>query len=217
MRLVETADGSLTAYDPRYQDHYHSLAGAAMQARELYLYGSGVVADGKPRVIELGFGLGVNFFTTLTDVCSRDGFLEYLAIEKQPVAAELLEAALVEYRGTVLEQVLSAWGGSFTIGGDCFELRLLVTDAADWRPLTDWASAVYYDPFNPKTNPDAWEPRVIRRFFRATAPGGVLVTYSVASRVRKALVEVGYRVGKIAARGEKRNWTRAVKPGYGEA
>jgi len=212
MRLVETADGSLTAFSARYQDHYHSLAGANLQARELYLRASGVAADKRPRVIELGFGLGVNFFTSLTDVCARDGFLEYVAIEINPVPVKTLETALEKYKGPILENILQKWGRSFTINGKCFELQLMVTDVSNWSPIHEWASAIYFDPFNPKTNPEPWRFNIIDKFYRSTAPGGILVTYSAASAVRKALSLVGYQVEKMQAHGKKRHWTKAIKP-----
>jgi len=211
MRLVETADGSLTALSDRYKDHYHSLDGAVSQARELYLRASGTAEHPAPRVLELGFGLGVNFFTTLNDACQRGAFLEYMALEREPADPDVLAAALDRFAGPVLDRLLASWGGSLEIRGDCFRLRVLITDAINWQPLQNWASAVYYDPFNPKTNPDAWRPEIISRFYQATAPGGVLVTYSVASAVRKALAQAGYKVSKIEARGKKRHWTRAVK------
>ena len=214
---VETADGSLTALSDRYKDHYHSLDGAVSQARELYLRASGAAEHPAPRVLELGFGLGVNFFVTLDNVCQRDAFLEYLALEREPADPEVLAAALNRFSGPVLDRLLAIWGSSLEIRGDCFRLRVLITDALNWQPLQNWASSVYYDPFNPKTNSDAWRPEIISRFYQATAPGGVLVTYSVASAVRKALARAGYKVSKIGARGKKRHWTRAVKPGSGDA
>jgi tRNA U34 5-methylaminomethyl-2-thiouridine-forming methyltransferase MnmC len=212
VHLLRTADGSLTACNEKYHECYHSLDGAASQARELYLKASGVAADARPRVLELGFGLGVNFFVTMRHVCARGGRLRYLALEREPAPVEALEAVLAGFEGPARDGLLAGWGGNVSLRGECFELELLRADASDWQPPPEWATAIYYDPFSPGVNPDAWSPGIISAFYRATAPGGVLVTYSVAARVRRALAGSGFSVEKIPAAGRKKHWTRARKP-----
>jgi len=212
VELVETADGTLTVYSAAFQDHYHSLSGAAWQARELYLRHGGAGSSPSPKVLELGFGLGVNFFVTLKNALERGVYLRYYALEKDPVPTELLRAVLAPYEGPVLDGLLERWGRSLQMEGEGFCLRVEVAAAEDWQPLEDWAESVYYDLFKPETNSSAWSEEVMRKFFRATAPGGLLVTYSAAGKVRQALERVGYQVSRIPAAGPKRHWTRAQKP-----
>ena len=74
--LVRTADGLDTLYSARYGQTYHSRHGAGTEARHVFLDGSGVadrLADGLPtRVLEVGFGTGLNFFLTAQQATAKD-------------------------------------------------------------------------------------------------------------------------------------------------
>jgi tRNA U34 5-methylaminomethyl-2-thiouridine-forming methyltransferase MnmC len=55
---LTTLDGSLTVHSARYGQSYGSRFGAASQARQVYVQGSGTHLHPAPRVLEVGFGLG---------------------------------------------------------------------------------------------------------------------------------------------------------------
>ena len=85
MNIVTTDDGSATRHSERYGETYHSVHGALTEARHIYLNASGV-ADrlaGKQstRVLEIGFGLGLNFLLTADLAVMHSTALDYHAIE----------------------------------------------------------------------------------------------------------------------------------------
>ncbi|WP_457632004.1 tRNA (5-methylaminomethyl-2-thiouridine)(34)-methyltransferase MnmD [Oceanithermus desulfurans] len=212
MEVWPTGDGSLSLRHPVHGEGYHPAAGAAAQAERLYLRASGVHADPRPRVFELGFGLGVNFAVTLRHARRRGAFLDYRAVESEPVPLEVLEAVLRPLDGALFERLAPRWGGSFELVGASFRLRLEVARVQDAVLGAGPVGAVYFDPFSPRANPDVWTPAVYRRMFGLLEPGGVLVTYSVAGRVRRGLAAAGFAVERIPGWGGKRHWLRARRP-----
>ena len=90
-----------TPYSPRFGDRYHSEQGGIAQAREVFLHGCGLPQAwaGAPqwRILETGFGLGLNFLVTWAAWRAdpaRPTLLHFVSLEAWPVsAADLLRAA----------------------------------------------------------------------------------------------------------------------------
>jgi tRNA 5-methylaminomethyl-2-thiouridine biosynthesis bifunctional protein len=69
------ADG--TPYSPRYNDIYHSAVGSLAQAQYVFLQGNGLPGRWQQQrtftVLEIGFGMGVNFLTNVGCLACRLG------------------------------------------------------------------------------------------------------------------------------------------------
>lgn len=57
--------------------------------------------------------------------------------------------------------------------------------------------AIYHDAFSPSVAPELWSPAFLALLASVLAPGGRLVSYSVAGAVRRALGEAGLEVCKV--------------------
>lgn len=86
------ADG--TPYSPRFGDRYHSEHGGLDQARQVFLAGCGLPAawahQAQWRILETGFGLGLNFLVTWAAWRAdpaRPQRLHFVSCEAWPVAA----------------------------------------------------------------------------------------------------------------------------------
>lgn len=220
---LETADGSPTLVHPLFKEAYSSVHGALMQARKLYLELTRTHLDPKPRVLEVGFGLGVNFRVTLESALSRGVRLEYLGYEFAPLERSLLESVEVPLEGAAREvwgEVLGRWpgpGGSpepLQLSGNWGRLEIRFEDVVEARLPRDWATAIYLDPFSPAVNPEPWGLEVLRKLHQAAQPGAWLATYSVAGSVRRDLTRAGFQVERVAGMG-KRAWLRACRSAGG--
>lgn len=85
MSVIKTADGSHTRLSERYGETFHSTHGAMTEARHVYLDATGVrqrLETHQPtRILEIGFGLGLNALLS-ADLAKEHGTaLEYHAIE----------------------------------------------------------------------------------------------------------------------------------------
>ena len=94
------ADGE--PYSPRFGDIYRSAAGGLAQSRVVFLGGCGLPQAwaGQPscRILETGFGLGLNFLTSWAAWAAdpqRCEQLHFISVEAYPVAAQdLLRSAM---------------------------------------------------------------------------------------------------------------------------
>jgi tRNA U34 5-methylaminomethyl-2-thiouridine-forming methyltransferase MnmC len=219
--VIVTPDGSRTALSARFGEAYGSRHGAAAQARHVFVEGSGTHLHPAPRVLEIGFGLGVNHRATLADTAARGAPLEYRAFEFDPVPAALLRE--VAAGGEAADHpawaaLLAAWPEA---GGAAPELdlvaghvrtRVAFADVLVSELPRDWATALYLDGFSPTRNPEVWTPEFVARLAGALAPGGVLATYSAAGHVRRALGDAGLVVERRPGPPGKRECLRAVRP-----
>jgi len=204
-----TGDGSLSLRHPVHGEGYHPAAGAVGQAERLYLRGSGAQAGPRPRIFELGFGLGVNFAVTLRHARRRGAFLDYRAVEVEPVPLEVLEEVLRPLDAELFARIAPHWGGSLEVATREFRLRLEVVRVQEGFTAGVRVRYVYFDPFSPRANPEVWTPAVYRKMYDLLEAGGTLVTYSVAGHVRRGLAAAGFRVERIPGWGGKRHWLRA--------
>lgn len=209
---LETADGSPTLVHPRFKEAYSSVHGALTQARKLYLELTRTHLDPRPRVLEVGFGLGVNFRVTLESALSRGVRLEYLSYEFAPVERSLLESVEVPLEGAAREvwgEVLGRWPevGSplepLRLSGEWGSLEIRFEDVGEAQFPRVWATAIYLDPFSPAVNPEPWSLEVTRKLHRAAQPGAWLATYSVAGSVRRNLTQAGFAVEWVPGVGKK--------------
>lgn len=105
-----------TPYSPRFGDRYHSEHGGLSQAQQVFLAGCGLPAawggQAQWRVLETGFGLGLNFLVTWAAWkadAQRPQVLHFTSIEAYPVSAQdLLRAAPQEPHLRPLAEQLAA-------------------------------------------------------------------------------------------------------------
>ncbi|HEU4740703.1 MAG TPA: tRNA (5-methylaminomethyl-2-thiouridine)(34)-methyltransferase MnmD [Meiothermus sp.] len=214
----QTEDGSLTLIHPWFKEAYSSKHGAWMQANELYLKLTKTHEHPGPRVLEIGFGLGVNFRATLQSAVERGVRLEYLSYELFPVPARVLEAVrvcLLPEAAGVWSELLESWprtpiSDPYTLRGDWGRLEVRFEDVTQADFPHNWATALYLDPFSPEVNPEPWSLEVMKKLYRAAQPEARLATYSVAGSVRRDLARAGFQVERVPGVG-KRAWTQAVK------
>ncbi|PTA69094.1 tRNA (5-methylaminomethyl-2-thiouridine)(34)-methyltransferase MnmD [Deinococcus arcticus] len=218
--LLPTPDGSRTAFNARYGEAYGSRHGAAAQARHVFVQGTGTHLHPAPRVLEIGFGVGVNGRATLADTARRGARLHYRAYEFDPAPREVLRAVAEGAEGAdhpAWTALLAAWpeggGGRGELEVEAGGATLTVTfaDALTAELPRSWATALYLDGFSPSRNPEVWTPDFAARLASTLAPGGVLGTYSAAGHVRRALVAAGLRVERRPGAPGKRECLRAVR------
>ena len=225
-KLCLTGDGSATLYSERYAQTFASERGALSEAQSVFLEGSGVatrLAAGETlRVLEVGFGTGLNFFVTAA-ACLKNpaARLDYTALEHT-----LLDAATVRRLGydkllaSSFVEAYLAWRDTFSTpsGTYVFEtgqvrLTLLLGEAtAQTLPVKAFHS-VYHDAFSPAVNPELWTDTFLVELTAALGPGGTLVSYCVQGAVRRQLAALGLTVTKRPGpTGGKREVLVAQKP-----
>lgn len=188
-------------------------AGAFERARTVFVDGcrleslwSETLTTGSCTVLELGFGLGINFLATLErwrDTRPHGGRLSYVAIEKHPLCQDDLRLAmsLVGADRRLANDLLVRWPPPMAglqrmvFETDAVSLMLWVGDVRYWLPrLTLIAQAVYLDGFGPDHNAELWTPAALKSVARLCARGTRLATSCAALPVRNALREAGFQL-----------------------
>lgn len=219
VHLLETQDGSHTLLSDTYGVSYHSRYGAIQESRHVFIEAGlypAIVRRKTLRILELGFGTGLNALLTLEEARQRGLTVFYEAVEAHPISPG--QAALLNYPEQLqcagdrpLFQALhtAAWDEAQPITS-YFTLRKLHAPF-ETAPLGHDFDLLYYDAFAPGAQPELWEENVLRRAYDALAPHGVLVTYCAKGSVKRALRNLGFQLEALPGPPGKREMTRAVK------
>jgi tRNA 5-methylaminomethyl-2-thiouridine biosynthesis bifunctional protein len=220
MSDVVAWDGDGTPRSPRFHDIYRPPAGGLEQARHVFLHGCGLPAawagQAQWRVLETGFGLGLNFLATWQAWRSdplRPRMLHYAAIEAWPVAAEdlLRSVANTPALQPLAEALAERWQGllpgfhRFVFEDGQVLLTLAVGDVlAMLREQAFRADSVFLDGFDPVANPEMWSLDVLKAVTRLCRRDATLGTWTVAGQVRRDLQSCGWQVEKVPGLPPKR-------------
>ena len=222
--IEPTADGTPTLRHPLLGDCYHSLNGAVAESRHVFIE-AGVrhwLAEAQSaredgdfelpvRVLEIGFGSGLNAWLTLCEAEASGCRIDYTAIERYPVSPRV--AAQLRYTDDPLFMRLhdAAWGERLSLSPH-FTLEKIEADLenCDFNTTFD---LIFFDAFAPDTQPELWSEVVFGKLFAHTAPGGMLVTYSAKGSVKQALRAAGWAVQRLPGAPGKRHMVRARRKG----
>jgi tRNA U34 5-methylaminomethyl-2-thiouridine-forming methyltransferase MnmC len=216
-----TKDGSSTLYVPALDEHYHSTHGAVQEALHVYI-GAALepaltAATGQVRVLEIGFGTGLNALLTIQRSLTASQPVVYDTLEKYPVPPEVIRSLGVEcyvLNPELLdfhEQLHAApWNEAVAITPH-FTLRKLHAALQDFSLPAASYDVIYFDAFAPEKQPDMWTGAVFEKLYAATAPGGMLTSYCAKGSFRRSLKATGWLIEKLPGPPGKREMTRARK------
>jgi tRNA U34 5-methylaminomethyl-2-thiouridine-forming methyltransferase MnmC len=208
---LRATGGGLTVFDREAGETFKSQHNAAVETEEVF-FRPGVRenpwwGNARPfRVLELGFGLGTNFLYAL------GAEIEFVSVERDLAGARFL---LTQGALPPLEALVET--KEFRQGR--FSAQLIEEDFFTALPRLvakgEKFHCVYFDPFSPKANPEAWAPTLFSLCAALLHPGGRLVTYSVSRSAKDAAQGAGFLVNKhhLPAALNKRSALLAIKPG----
>lgn len=217
MILQQTEDGSSTIYLPQLDEHYHSVHGAIQESRHIFIQvGLRSLPAGHIRILEVGFGTGLNAFLTLLETFNQpDLSVEYFTVERYPLGSDITEQLnypqLIAPEHTDYFAALhrAPWGKPVKITPS-FVLHKIEGDIAT-SALPDDIHLIYFDAFAPEKQPEMWTPSIFKRISSHAAPQAVIVTYCAKGEVRRGWQAAGFRMEKLAGPPGKRHILRGFK------
>ena len=107
-RIIErTEDGSATLFVPELNEHYHSIKGARAESQHIIIdMGFKASTAFQPRILEIGFGTGLNALLTLETAGEEKRVVHYTGIELYPLSWE--EVDVLNYSDNPLFKKLTA-------------------------------------------------------------------------------------------------------------
>ena len=206
--LRQSADGTFTLFSKEYNECYHSLSDGALRESLNKHVIPAFTFNPKShlRILDICFGLGINTLATIY----------YLGQQKAVRSAEIfspeLDSDLLQelkyfeypqplqpYREILLELIENKVYKSKNI-----HIELFIGDAREYIKGLQAIDVVYQDPFSPKKNPALWTVEYFQDIAKILDRNGVVTTYSIATPVRLALDEVGFKVYEYEVAGIKK-------------
>jgi len=216
-RLLLTEDGSYTLWSKKFGEPYHSVtAGAVREALEKFVLPSKVVEKAKlkkrVKILDVGFGLGYNVTVAvclIKDV-EPSAEIEIISLEKElPEEVPTLPEPYRRFHKTILDLLPEG-------EREGVSLKLLAGDArGKIKSLAGFgADAVFHDPFSPYRNPEMWSLEFLERVRLAMDVEGFWTSYTSSLPVRRALRDLGFKVGSSRPVGRRRGGTVATIAGF---
>ena len=215
--IIKTLDGSTTIHLQEWNECYHSKHGAIQEAKHVFIKNGLSLFDKEPvRILEIGFGTGLNAFITFLEANEKGQEIDYVGVEAYPVEAKEVLAMnyVAELEAESFKDVFEkmhecVWNEKVQISTD-FSLtkRKQFFDEIDDFEIFD---LIYFDAFGYRVQPELWSTEIFRKMYNSLKPNGVLVTYAARGVVKRSMIEVGFTVEKLAGPPGKREMFRAFK------
>ncbi|WDO12526.1 tRNA (5-methylaminomethyl-2-thiouridine)(34)-methyltransferase MnmD [Flavobacterium sp. WW92] len=215
--IIQTSDGSTSILLPEWNETYHSKFGAIQEAKHVFIKNGLSLFKGQSvSILEIGFGTGLNAFITYLEAKDLGQKIEYTGIEAYPVSEE--DASKMNYvseldaekdKAVFLKMHQSEWNEKVFLAPNF----LLEKQNIKFQEIADENKydLIYFDAFGYRVQPELWSLEIFQIMFKALKREGILVTYACRSSIKKAMVEAGFAVEKLAGPPGKREMLRARK------
>ena len=215
--IIKTLDGSTTIHLEEWDECYHSKHGAIQEAKHVFIKNGLSLFENKPvAILEIGFGTGLNTFITFLESNFKNQYIDYVGVEAYPVPAEevLQMNYVAELEALDLEPVFKKmheceWNEKIAIS-NYFSLTKRKQFFDEIQDLETF-DLIYFDAFGYRVQPELWSTEIFKKMYNSLRPNGVLVTYAARGVVKRSMIEVGFKVEKLAGPPGKREMFRAFK------
>ena len=219
LQLVTTKDGSQTILNEELGSTYHSRHGALTESKHVFIdKGLRKLLEGQVTditLLEMGFGTGLNALLTLKLSQEKKVNINYHGLELYPVPLSVWgeydlpeELTSVKTEFEALHQV--RWNEETRLNHK-FQLTKHQVSLLDFESKVKF-NLVYFDAFEPETQPELWTEDVFAKLYNLMAEGGLLTTYCCKGYVRRNMIAAGFVVEKVPGPPGKREMIVAQRP-----
>jgi radical SAM protein (TIGR01212 family) len=224
LEAVRTKDGSVTFWNEEYKEHYHTSAGARMEAEKKYIVPGKLkerLERGHVALLDACFGLGYNSLAAM-DIAAGGSYAEAGAPPPLTVTALEMDRRIVHAASENIEPgETDSFDWKQTLADLYSNHSCLMPHASC---LMHWGDArytitqlapnaydlVFLDAFSTQRNSELWTVDFFRKLKAVMKPDAVLLTYCAAIPVRAGLTEAGFCVGETDPAGRQRSGTIAA-------
>ncbi len=218
-KIIVTGDNSKSLLIPEMNETYHSIHGAKNESEHIFIQ-TGLapqLANAEVRILEMGFGTGLNALLTLAYSNGKSTPIIYDTFEKYPIDMETITE--IDHPGRTNQEAFREpfellhsmpWNESKQIAANFIFIKY-DCDFLKAELKKDYYTLIYYDAFAPQFQPDLWDYPQMQKLYDSLAPGGTLVTYCAQGQFRRNLKQAGFTVNKVAGPKGKREITLATK------
>lgn len=217
IQLEQTADGSYTLFVPELNEHYHSVKGALTESEHIFInMGLKHSQIQSPRILEIGFGTGLNAFLTLIEAEKAQRTVYYTTIERYPISDEIVQK--LSYPELICPEKAKEF---FTLHQAPWNTDVFISPYLTLNKINDDFTSyqfskgydiIYFDAFAPEKQPEMWSQPLFDNLYECLNKGGILTTYCAKGTVRRMLQSSGFTIERLPGPPEgKREILRATK------
>jgi len=207
MKQIKTRDQSITFFNEKFQETYHSTTiGAIEEAEKKYIEPANLKENAT--ILDFCFGLGYNTLAAITKL--KQAII--IAIENDKEILNQIQDIEIPKPYQQKYEIIKQLAQDKEFDNGKIKIKLIIGDAKkEIKKLNQKFNAVFFDPFSPKKCPELWTKEVFKGIFKLMKPSAVLTTYSCAKEVRNNMQKAGFIVKDSKPIGRKAPGTIAVK------
>ena len=215
LELVNTIDGSNSLKNLIINDSYHSKYGAINESKHIFINnGLKRISKKKIRVLEIGFGTGLNALLTQLYCDKKEKRITYHTIDNLPLKEEIYSSLnycdqLKIDKNIFLKIHSSLWENEIELS-NFFVLKKMKYDFTKIL-FNEKYDLIYFDAFSPSKQPEMWTLNNFKKLYDCLNTNGVLITYSSKGDVKRIMKKVGFNVSSVEGPTGKREITLASK------
>ena len=220
LQIRETNDGSHTLWITKLKESYHSLHGALTESQHVFIeqgiqYFDQTFGGEELRILEVGFGTGLNALLTCQYSQEQKTRIKYTTIEPHPLSWDL--AGRLNYPNLLSHPQSHFWYK---------ELHIIDWGQIEWlnpyfsilkrkETVQEHSSHEHYhicffDAFAPGKQPDIWDHKVLEMVKHMLEYQGILVSYCAQGQFKRDLKALGFSVESLPGPPGKKEMTRAI-------
>ena len=215
LELVNTIDGSNSLKNLIINDSYHSKYGAINESKHIFINnGLKRISKKKIRVLEIGFGTGLNALLTQLYCDKKEQNIIYHTIDNLPLKQEIYSSLnycdqLKINKNIFLEIYSSSWENEIKLS-NFFVLKKMKCDFTKTL-FNEKYDLIYFDAFSPSKQPEMWTLNNFKKLYNCLKSNGILITYSSKGDVKRTMKKVGFNISSVEGPAGKREITLASK------
>jgi tRNA U34 5-methylaminomethyl-2-thiouridine-forming methyltransferase MnmC len=222
IEIIITSDGSHSLRDTRLNETYHSIHGAVQESVHVFIKNGLVFFENRDhpieiRILEVGFGTGLNALLTLRHVMGVRLQIHYTTLEAFPITEETIPLLnypeILDFAGaaSLFRKLHTAsWAQEEAILNN-FTLKKQLGRLQDSAWSDEQFDLVFFDAFAPVKQPELWEMELLRKVEQSMKPGAVFVTYCAKGQLKRDLRSLGLQVETLPGPPGKKEMVRAMK------
>ncbi len=218
--IITTGDGSHSLVNEDLKETYHSTHGALQESSHVFIKHGlqfwSEKAKESARVLEIGFGTGLNALLALSFAETQQLPVYYESLETYPLPEEIYRQ--LNYPVMMGSSQLTApfqlmheaeWDQEVAIN-NYFRFQKKRTSVHAYTAATPF-HVIFFDAFAPSKQANMWTPEVMKNMHRHLVTGGILVTYCAQGQFKRNLKEAGFVVETLQGPPGKKEMVRGVK------
>ena len=212
---VITKDGSISFRSEKFNENFHSIAGAYYETKNKFINPSRLkrFQNKSINVLDICFGIGYNSALLFENVIKEISTLNWygLELDKRSLNYALREEKFYNLWSPKVIEILTSLNLKGLYKNKMFDCSLVIGDARKEIlniPKGINFDLIFLDGFSPQKCPEIWSYEFLSQLKNKIKYEGYLITYTSAAAVRKSLKNLGFNLFNILPTlSDKNNWS----------